>query len=106
LLLLLSLLSVQPLPPLVLLVQPPPPLLLLLSLLFIRLPSFVLIRSHLGWRQGLHDMKDNLKIKEKEKKGVGADLAACHPVPRSCSSPFMPVVLCTAVWDGVDAYMI
>jgi hypothetical protein len=50
-------------------------------------------------------MKDKLKIKEKEKKGLGAHLAARHPVPRSRSSPFVPAVPCTADWDGVDTYI-
>jgi hypothetical protein len=64
------------------------------------------MHGRLGWRRRLHNMKDKLKIKEKEKKGLGAHLAARHPVPRSRSSPFVAVVPCTAVWDGVDAYMI
>jgi hypothetical protein len=39
------------------------------------------VHGRLGQRRRLHDMKDKLKIKEKEKKGVGAHLAARYPVP-------------------------
>jgi hypothetical protein len=54
-----------------------------------------------------HDMKDKLKIKEKgKKKRCGRAPSSPSPRSQSCSSPFVPVVPCMAVWDGVNAFMI
>jgi hypothetical protein len=51
-------------------------------------------------------MKDKLKKKEKEKKKGWARTWQPITRSRSRSSPFVAIVPCTSVWDGVNAYKI